>query len=217
MPVTSTALRRSRLGATGLVAAALAVLAGCEGAASTEGAASCAGAVVFDGVAMPAMQLPELNPPPTAKLVSATVPGCGDGDEQETMVRSFSGVDPHLGLADPEIEDRYFLPLGRLVSLRSHPLNLAYFGRAPIWPSSRECPKRRLVGEVNFEPQVQPQFTVLTDGTERPAVVRVKRGTRVLGERSYGQPLLTRGDRIIVKGRACKPTQILASVIDLSR
>jgi hypothetical protein len=175
--------------------------------------AGMASVVRFGGVLYTGSPLPE------GRSVSVGAP-VGDGSDacgREVTVRAIAGVPPAaavVAVAPGETEaNSVFLAPGFMPAMASHPLHAELFDVRRRWTTELRDRCRqatRLDGVVEPIDQIAqlqlPGRIVLIDGR-----------TLYRGPRRAGLPYLEGGERLVVRGRACRGTRVVAQVIRVMR
>jgi hypothetical protein len=201
------------LGAVLLASASLAI-AGCgppsDGSQGEDCASgSYAAAVRFHGTLYTGLALPEGRHVSVAQRL-----GTGSGPcDPDVTVRAIAGVPPAAAVAvvapDETKTEEVFLAPGFLPALASHPLHAAIFDVRRRWTTElrRRCERSITLSGVVEPPGASPR--VLVDGR----IVIIDGHTSYHGPRHAGLPYLRGGERLTVRGRACRGTRVVAQVI----
>jgi len=201
------------LGAAFLAAASVAI-AGCGSGGDGCGTnASYAAAVRFNGTIYTGLALPE------GRRVGVGRPiGTGSGRcDQDVTVRAIVGVPPAAAVAvvapgETKTQEVFLAP-GFLPAMASHPLHAAIFDVRRRWTTDlrRRCRRPITLGGVVASAGTSPQLLV------GGRIVIIDGLTSYHGPRHAGLPYLRGGERLTVRGRACRGTRIVAQLIRARR
>ncbi len=193
-----------------MVAAAFA-LAGCGRARDDCG--DFAATVRFDGVVYRGRALAEGRSVSVARAV-----GQGSGPcDPDVTVRAIAGVPPAVAVAVVAFgetkTDAVFLAPGFVPAMASHPLHREMFGVRRRWTLDLGDPCRR---PIRIGGRIRPPI-----GSGRLLVGRrivlFDGRTRYRGPRRAGLPYLTGGERVVVRGGACRGRRVVADVLSARR
>ena len=198
------------------VASALTVasLAGCGSAGDgCSENASYASALRFNGVLYAGSSLPE------GRLVRVGRPiGTGSGTcGEDVTVRWIDGVPPAAAVAtvapDETETGSVFLAPGFMPAMASHPLHAAMFDVRRRWTLDlrHRCRRPTSVGGVLQAPDGSSRLLVAD------RIVLIDGRTRYRGPLRAGLPHFQGGERVVVLGRACRGTRVVAQLIRARR
>jgi hypothetical protein len=144
----------------------------------------------------------------------------GNGSDEcgmEVTVRAITGVPSVAAVAVVALGEtktnEVFLAPGFLPAMASHPLHAALFDVRQRWTTDL---RRRCRQATRFHGVVGS-----TDSSARLLVagrmVLIDGRTRYRGPRQAGMPYLQGGERLVVRGRACRGTRVVAQFIRAQR
>lgn len=171
--------------------------------------ASYASVVRFNGVLYTGSALPEGRRVSVGEPVGNGSDACGT----EVTVQAITGVPAVAAVAvvaPAETEtNEVFLAPGFLPAMASHPLHAVLFDVRQRWTMDL---RHRCRQATRFHGVVGP-----TDDSARILVagriVLIDGRTRYRGPRQAGLPYLQGGERLVVRGRACRGTRVVANFI----
>ena len=197
------------------VAAAAVGIAACESAAEACGEnASVAAVVRYDGVLYTGTALPEGRHVRVGQPVGTGTDACGSN----VSVREISGVPAEAAVAvvapaETTARDVYLAP-GFFPAMSSHPLHAAMFDVRRRWAADarRRCRRpTRLAGVI--KPPDGSGSRILVAGK----IVLIDGHTRYRGPRQASLPYLQGGERLVVRGLACRGKRVVAQRIEARR
>jgi hypothetical protein len=205
------------LGAAFLAAASVAIL-GCGSGRGDSGGSDCANAsyaaaVRFNGIRYMGLALPE------GRHVGVGRPiGIGSGPcDPDVTVRAIVDVPPAAAVAvvapgEAQTEEVFLAP-GFLPAMASHPLHAAIFDVRRRWTTDlrRRCERPITLGGVVAPPHESSRLLV------GGRIVIIDGRTSYHGPRHAGLPYLRGGERMTVRGRACRGTRVVARRISARR
>jgi hypothetical protein len=201
------------LGALLVVAATFGFAAcGSAGEGGCSENASYASVVRFNGVLYTGSALPEGGHVNVGRSVGTGSDACGS----EVTVRAIAGVPPAAAVAmaapgETQTDDVYLAP-GFLPAMPSHPLHAALFDERPRADRLRH--RCRQATHLDGVAESISGFGRLVMAGRN---VFFGRRTRYRGPRRAGLPYLRGGERVVVRGWACRGTRVVAQFIRARR
>jgi hypothetical protein len=169
--------------------------------------------VRFNGVLYTGSALPEGRQVSVGQPVGNGSDACGS----EVVVRAITGVPPVAAVAvvapgETDTDGVYLAP-GFLPAMASHPLHAAIFDVRQRWSLDlrRRCRRPIRLGGVIGRPDESARLLIAG------RVVLIDGHTRYHGPRRAGLPYLRGGERLVVQGRACRGTRVVAQLVRADR